>query len=346
MRKMQIRIIPALLLIGVCFLCSCGKEEILFPYNQEENGYQQYNGMELTKRNGNILSAQADYSEEAESETENEPVSEPEVLFAQYYEFSDGTEGFIGQLPTTDSYELPLSVTERGYTRLSPGGLTKFLTADVALDLCNENSDYEIVYHAQMIEGIENMSRAYLNDNVQLTFRQLMLAMFALDANDAASALVQGMGITKDDFVEKMNEKAGDFGAAASCFTNGTGASDEEQYTTIYDMYLIISHSLLSDEVYEAFQSLGEEGEYASADGEIIYNYEWYCENEIQNGFFEINDFTTLGGFVTVGTDSGYSLVYYFTDNFGTRYVAIIMNAPGYEAGYNNLRQLVEETMQ
>ena len=55
--------------------------------------------------------------------------------------------------------------------------------------------------------------------------------------NDAAEALAEHYSGSIEAFAEVMNKEAKLLGATNSHFMNPSGLSDENHYTTVYDMY-------------------------------------------------------------------------------------------------------------
>jgi D-alanyl-D-alanine carboxypeptidase len=69
--------------------------------------------------------------------------------------------------------------------------------------------------------------------------RDLLEALLASSANDAAVALAEAVAGSETSFARLMNRKARDLGVRHSNFTNASGLPDKRQVTTPYDLFLI-----------------------------------------------------------------------------------------------------------
>ena len=130
--------------------------------------------------------------------------------------------------------------------RIAPASTAKMLTALTALEYCDE--DEQVAVGSEVLLIAEDASRAWLNPGNELTIRQLLDALLLPSGNDAAYALAvyAGRKICEDDnapieealavFVEAMNEKAAEVGAADSNFTSPDGYDESGQYTTAHDL--------------------------------------------------------------------------------------------------------------
>ena len=69
--------------------------------------------------------------------------------------------------------------------------------------------------------------------------------------NDAAVAIAEGISGSTEAFAEVMNQTAADLGATNSHFITPNGLHDENHYTTVYDMYLILNAALENEDFYK-----------------------------------------------------------------------------------------------
>jgi len=133
--------------------------------------------------------------------------------------------------------------------RIAPASTAKMLTALAALEYCDENEQVLVGREVNLIA--EDASRAWLNPGDELTVRQLLYALLLPSGNDAAYTLAvyAGRKICGDEnasieealavFVETMNKKAAEVGAADSNFTSPDGYDASGQYTTAHDLACI-----------------------------------------------------------------------------------------------------------
>jgi len=72
----------------------------------------------------------------------------------------------------------------------------------------------------------------------------LLYAVMLRSANDAANALAEYVGGDMENFVALMNDKALELNLLDTHFSNPSGLYDETQYTTAYDLSLLIKYAI------------------------------------------------------------------------------------------------------
>lgn len=122
------------------------------------------------------------------------------------------------------------------HKKRAPASTTKILTAILAVE--NLSLD-QVVTIPGFVSGIEP-SKAYLRPGEQYYVRDLVRATLISSANDAAETLAHVIGGTRSDFTGMMNRKARQIGCRNSHFVRGSGLPAENQYSTAYDMSLIM----------------------------------------------------------------------------------------------------------
>jgi D-alanyl-D-alanine carboxypeptidase (penicillin-binding protein 5/6) len=143
-----------------------------------------------------------------------------------------------------------LAGDERSY----PASTTKVLTALIAVENGNLSDNVRVGEEANLPKP--GSSLAGLRYGEWLTLEQLLNALLIPSGNDAAYVIAAHIGraISGDDqlgyeaaigvFVQRMNSRAKELGAAHSHFANPDGYHDEEQYTTAADMALIARQAM------------------------------------------------------------------------------------------------------
>jgi D-alanyl-D-alanine carboxypeptidase len=74
-----------------------------------------------------------------------------------------------------------------------------------------------------------------LTSGQQVTVRDLILGVVIRSANDAATVLAEGLGVTEANFAAMMTRKARQLGTSRTQYRNATGVPDSEQLTTARD---------------------------------------------------------------------------------------------------------------
>lgn len=117
-----------------------------------------------------------------------------------------------------------------------PASTTKLLTAIVALRLKNPDTIVQIPQYATTMTP----SKVYLHTGEKYHLRDLLYATLINSGNDAAASVAITTGGSIPAFAQEMNKTARSLGAQNSNFVNPTGLPDDRQYSTVYDMALIM----------------------------------------------------------------------------------------------------------
>ena len=128
------------------------------------------------------------------------------------------------------------------YEKLAPASLTKILTAVVALKNASEDTLLTATSNVKITESGAQVCG--LKEGDQLTLSQALHLLLINSANDAAVLIAEGVGGSVENFCEMMNEEALALGATNSHFVNPHGLTDDNHYTTVYDMYLIMNEAI------------------------------------------------------------------------------------------------------
>lgn len=124
--------------------------------------------------------------------------------------------------------------------RLPPASTTKLLTAMVALD--RVAPELKVKINQSAIKPHSAPPRLRVNE--EFTVSELLHLALMKSVNSAAVALAEGAAGSEEEFVELMNQKALAIGAVNSKFANASGLPEGVQYTTVYDLTLILSEAL------------------------------------------------------------------------------------------------------
>ena len=128
-----------------------------------------------------------------------------------------------------------------------PASITKLLTALVVLE--NSSLDETVTFSYDAINNVEAGSgnKLSLETGDQLSVEDCLYAMLLVSSNQAANALAEHVGGSREGFVEMMNQKIEELGCGESHFANPSGLNDEDQYVSPYDMPLIAKASFSNE---------------------------------------------------------------------------------------------------
>ena len=138
--------------------------------------------------------------------------------------------------------------------KIALASTAKLITALTVLDYCP--TDDEMTVGTEIEQMHEDSSRAWLNQGDILTTRQLLVALLLPSGNDTAYTLAVNAGKkiagdsnltiaqSIDTFMGKVNEKTRMLGLENSNFLVPDGHDTEGQYTTAYDLVIIVKACL------------------------------------------------------------------------------------------------------
>ncbi len=135
--------------------------------------------------------------------------------------------------PTTNSILYENNKDEK----LRIASMTKIMTLIITYDAIHEEKlrlDDKLITssHAKSMEG----TRVFLDAGDESLVKDLIKCVAIASANDAAVTLAEGIAGTEEVFVKLMNEKSTKLGMENTLFSDCTGLSDDNHYSTAYDM--------------------------------------------------------------------------------------------------------------
>lgn len=125
-------------------------------------------------------------------------------------------------------------------TRLPPASTSKLVTAMVVLDRLDPDAKIKITPKAARVHSSSPRLRA----NEELAVSDLLHLALMKSVNSAAVALAEAAAGSEELFAEMMNKKAQAIGAVNTRFVNASGLPKGLQYTTVYDLTLILNEAL------------------------------------------------------------------------------------------------------
>ncbi len=227
------------------------------------------------------------------------------------------------------------------HERLYPASLTKVMTALVALE--NGSVDSMLTASAN-VRNLESGAQVCgIKEGDQMTLDQALHLLLINSANDAAVMIAEGIAGSVEAFADMMNEKALSLGATNTHFVNPHGLSNEEHYTTVYDMYLImnaaVDYSLFNEIIgMDSYTTVYNDAN--NAPKEITVNNSNYYlrgEAEVPSGI------TVLGGKTGTTSAAGSCLMLISRDSGSNPYISVILHAESRDVLYTQMTDLLEE---
>lgn len=133
-----------------------------------------------------------------------------------------------------------------------PASITKIMTAIVVLDKKNPDDIITISENtAQGSFGTSSSIDAVAGE--QFTVEQCLKMLLLRSADDVAVQLAETVSGSQSAFAELMNDRALRLGCMNTRFTDPCGLENEDQYTSAYDMCLIMQEAVRNDVIRGIF---------------------------------------------------------------------------------------------
>lgn len=210
------------------------------------------------------------------------------------------------------------------HEKLYPASTTKILTAYIAC--INGNLDEYYTVSANAVKQASDSSVINLREGDVISLRDLLYGLMLRSGNDAAIAIAEGISGDVETFANLMNETAKSLGATNSHFITPNGLHDENHYTTVYDMYLILNAAIENPDFYSIFTATSYTANYTS--GGKSKTVDWTTTNQYQSGKIKKPaGFTILGGKTGTTGAAGYCLVLLSENEEHDKIISIVFNA-------------------
>ncbi len=234
-----------------------------------------------------------------------------------------------------------ISYAKNIYEKLYPASTTKILTAYLACKYGDLTDTITVSEQAANQAGDSSVCGLKAGD--RLTLEELLYGLLLESGNDAAVAIAEHISGSIQNFAVLMNEEAAALGATHSHFTNPHGLHDEEHYTTVYDLYLLLQAAMR----YEPFETIAHTAKhtasYRNASGETV-TQEWETTDKFLTGEVSVPDgVTVLGGKTGTTNAAGYCLALYGKNAARKLRISIVMKADTSESLYTLMTELIKQ---
>lgn len=228
------------------------------------------------------------------------------------------------------------NIHEKAY----PASITKIMTAILTLKYGNMEDVITINENAVNLE--EGSTEIGFLPGDQVTLRELFYGLLVYSGNDAAMAIAEHIGGNVENFVEMMNSEAQSIGATNTHFVNPTGLHDEDHYTTVYDIYLMLAEAMK----YEEFLNVTQLGSYDltyTRDGETLKSHLDSTDRYLTRQVTPPKNVTVLGGKTGTTGAAGSCLALITQNAYGEPFISIVLHAPTKADLYENMNQILSK---
>ncbi len=230
---------------------------------------------------------------------------------------------------------------KNAHKQLHPASLTKVMTALVALKY---GSIDQVLTATDAVTITESGAQLIgLRPGDSMTLNQALHVLLLYSANDVAMLIAENVGGSTEHFVELMNQEAQELGATNTHFMNPHGLTQEEHYTTAYDLYLIFNEALKYEKFNEIIQMSSYETTYSNSEGEVITLSIRNSNLFLRGDYKAPENITVIGGKTGTTNAARSCLMLLAKDAQGASYIAIILKAETRDLVYESMIDLLEE---
>lgn len=214
--------------------------------------------------------------------------------------------------------------------------ITKLMTAMVLLDLSPDWDSVITIIHDDMAGD------HHVEVGEQFTLEDLWHAALIGSSNTAINVLARSTGLTAEQFVLKMNQKAKELRLSSAFFDEPTGLS-EKNVASISDTGKLLIDTLKFDKIYTTVQM----GEYyirpvGNTKARRVWTTNWLLTNWIPNSFKAEN----IAGKTGYIDSSGYNFAVSLGDDKQHNITVAIMGAATNEERFSEARDLAQWTFE
>lgn len=226
------------------------------------------------------------------------------------------------------------NIHEKSY----PASITKIMTAILAFK--NGNMDDIVTIPAEALNQESGSTEIGFQEGDQVTLDELLHGLLIYSGNDAAVAIAQHIGGSVDQFVEMMNQEALELGATNTHFANPSGLQDENHYTTVYDIYLMLQEAMTYPHFLEIAQLSSYNLTCNRGEQEVTFHLD-ATDQYLTRQVTEPKNVTVLGGKTGTTSDAGSCLALLSQNAYGEPYISIVLHAANKTNLYTYMNQLL-----
>lgn len=137
--------------------------------------------------------------------------------------------------------------------RLQIASLTKIMTAIVVIE--NANLDDIVTVNYQAFDELDGYALAGFKSGDKVTVRDLLYGLMLPSGAECGNMLAITVSDSYDDFIKLMNNKVDELKLENTHFDNVIGKDSANNYSTSYDLSIILKYALKNDIFKEIYSS-------------------------------------------------------------------------------------------
>lgn len=258
--------------------------------------------------------------------------ADKDLLFSGYVVDDSGSIAYPSEEEVLSNYAVLIDADEGtviaakdANARINPASMTKILTILVAAEhVTNLDDTFRIDSIITNYVYVHDCSAVGFDNDEIVTVKDLMYGTILPSGGDAAIALAEYVAGSDELFVDMMNDKLAELGLSKTThFTNCVGTYDENHYSTMTDMAMIMKAAVENELAKEILSAHTYTTSVTEQHPEGITISNWFLRR--------IEDKDTLGEVVCGKTgfvnQSGCCAASYEVSNSGKHYICVTADA-------------------
>ena len=225
--------------------------------------------------------------------------------------------------------------------KIYPASMTKIMTAVVGLEnltdqndpITNDRDTYDRLY-------TEGASLAGFGAGDEVKAIDILYGVMLPSGAECCVGLAQHLFGSEENFVAKMNEKAAELGMDSTHFVTCTGLHDENHYTTVYDIYLMLQEAMTYPHFLEIAQLSSYNLTCNRGEQEVTFHLD-ATDQYLTRQVTAPKNVTVLGGKTGTTSDAGSCLALLSQNAYGEPYISIVLHAANKTNLYTYMNQLL-----
>lgn len=222
-------------------------------------------------------------------------------------------------------------------TECDPASLTKLMTVYLAALTLDANT--ELTMSSTAFETYSHYSGVlWIQQGETLSVSDCMYAAMLVSANDPTAMLAEAAGISNDGMVDRMNTKAQELGMSHTHFDNVFGTNSETNYSSSYDMALLIQAARKNSTFKQVFgaESYTIEATNMQSSSRALGN-----DCDLLRTSKERYNASVTGGKIGSTEEGGYALGVSASKG-DTNYIAVVLGEENEDAAYTDIGKLLD----
>lgn len=147
-------------------------------------------------------------------------------------------------------------VEQNSSERIYPASLTKIMTAILAIEK-TPDLDQTLIFSPDLFQDLylQNASMAGFQPGEEVKYKDALYGILLPSGAECCLAFADAIAGSESAFVEMMNQKAAELGMKNTHFRNTTGLHDDDHYSTVKDISILLQYALKNEVFRTVFTS-------------------------------------------------------------------------------------------